>query len=238
MVFKDCVEYQEADYHQNFGPALESYRKDQAKLCLVSAFMMVSIYCLMIGYLDNKILLTAVHNYDPASAQHSFDGELEPAHISDEEHSAGVGKVQAAEHGYTSLPHVLIDVPCTIYCRIDVMQLVAAIHWQLKDLELTLKQCLVKSIGVGVMVEVKANLFKACRSMLVWIRVLYKFRMATPGEVVEQEDCCICLDTVADPVLTRCGHVYHWYFLDNLRHCIVLWYTSKNQHCPYCRQQL
>lgn len=60
------------------------------------------------------------------------------------------------------------------------------------------------------MVEVRANLVKACRSILVWIRVLYKFRMASLGEVVAQEDCCICLDTVTDPVLTRCGHVYHW----------------------------
>lgn len=68
MVFKDCVEYQESDYHMNFGPALDTYRKDQAKICLISVSMMVSLHFAMIGYLDNKILLTAVLDFNTASS--------------------------------------------------------------------------------------------------------------------------------------------------------------------------
>lgn len=42
-------------------------------------------------------------------------------------------------------------------------------------------------------------------------------------------ECCICLDTAAEPVVTRCGHLYCWPCLDN-------WLCSRNGGpvCPTC----
>ncbi|XP_071703015.1 E3 ubiquitin-protein ligase RMA1H1-like [Rutidosis leptorrhynchoides] len=54
-------------------------------------------------------------------------------------------------------------------------------------------------------------------------------------------DCNICLDTVHDPVVTLCGHLYCW-------PCIYKWFTHqkttpeyldiKNAQCPVCKSEI
>nr|XP_043621296.1 E3 ubiquitin-protein ligase RMA1H1-like [Erigeron canadensis] len=51
-------------------------------------------------------------------------------------------------------------------------------------------------------------------------------------------ECNICLDTVQDPVVTFCGHLYCW-------HCIYRWIQrqetspeNQNTWCPVCKEEI
>lgn len=171
---------------------------------------MIILYSATAGYLDSKILLTAVVSIDPGSIQRSVNGQFQPDTFPNEKHGARVSQIQEVEYLDALVSCVLFSVLYTIHRRPVVIQMIAAAHWQFRNLDLSFRQFCVKSIGLGVMVEVRTNFVKVSRSVLLWLRVLYRFRFAKTGEIIEQEECCICLDPVTEPVLTRCGHVYHW----------------------------
>ena len=41
-------------------------------------------------------------------------------------------------------------------------------------------------------------------------------------------ECNICLDTVQDPVVTQCGHLYCW-------PCLYRWLNTGRYQCPVCK---
>jgi hypothetical protein len=41
-------------------------------------------------------------------------------------------------------------------------------------------------------------------------------------------ECNVCLDTVVDPVVTRCGHLYCWT-------CLYRWLHTNHTECPVCK---
>ncbi|XP_023751711.2 E3 ubiquitin-protein ligase RMA1H1 [Lactuca sativa] len=52
--------------------------------------------------------------------------------------------------------------------------------------------------------------------------------------VSDNFDCNICLDTVQDPVVTRCGHLYCW-------PCVYKWMNLSNKVntlCPVCKTEI
>lgn len=59
-VFKNCNEYAEIDFQEQFGPALDIYRKDQIKVCFLGVCFLGTLHYLLASQLQNTVLLTAV----------------------------------------------------------------------------------------------------------------------------------------------------------------------------------
>ena len=52
----------------------------------------------------------------------------------------------------------------------------------------------------------------------------------TPLSYMNASECCICLETIGEHVVTKCGHYFH-------RKCIME-VTQRQAKCPLCRTQL
>ena len=75
----------------------------------------------------------------------------------------------------------------------------------------------------------------------IWINELSSFtkgpiKSETNREVADKgikTGCCICLDTVKEPVVTMCGHLF-------CKECIKQWIEAKrvNQSCPVCNSKI
>uniref|UniRef100_T1IIW6 RING-type domain-containing protein n=1 Tax=Strigamia maritima TaxID=126957 RepID=T1IIW6_STRMM len=58
-----------------------------------------------------------------------------------------------------------------------------------------------------------------------------RIEMLPPDGMLPCQECAICLDVYKDGVVIcglPCGHNYH-------EHCILLWLSRDNHHCPVCR---